>query len=369
MILIGALIGGITNSLAIKMLFRPHEPIFIRGKRLPFTPGLIPKRRDELANQLGKMVVDHLLTPESIRKKIADDRFQAQLLAYVKNELEQMFKSSLSINDLCKIFQIDHVSVLAEKKLEQYIEHTYESYMETHRSLSLKMVIGEETLHKTVHIIGNVTSDLLDKAANYFASEDGKESIQQMVDDFFSTRSGRLSGMIQMFLGNMDLAEKIQPELMKLLKSDGTQRIVLTVLHKEWNKLLEKDLESFENQLGKGQIVDFLQHHVKKIVDIDDIVNKPIAKIVLPYKETISEKLIPQVLTMVSEAVGNQVESWMDKLGLEQIVREQVASFPVERLEEMVLSISRREFKMITYLGALLGGLIGFVQGVLVLLF
>ena len=54
MAFIGALIGGITNHLAIKMLFRPHEAKYIGSWRVPFTPGLIPKRRDELANNLGK---------------------------------------------------------------------------------------------------------------------------------------------------------------------------------------------------------------------------------------------------------------------------------------------------------------------------
>ena len=53
MAVIGAIIGGVTNHLAIKMLFKPHNPIYIKGKRLPFTPGLIPKRREELARQLG----------------------------------------------------------------------------------------------------------------------------------------------------------------------------------------------------------------------------------------------------------------------------------------------------------------------------
>ena len=52
---LGAIIGGFTNHLAIKMLFRPHRPIYIGKFQVPFTPGLIPKRRDELAVQLGKM--------------------------------------------------------------------------------------------------------------------------------------------------------------------------------------------------------------------------------------------------------------------------------------------------------------------------
>lgn len=44
---LGAIIGGFTNHLAIKMLFRPHRPIYIGKFQVPFTPGLIPKRRDE----------------------------------------------------------------------------------------------------------------------------------------------------------------------------------------------------------------------------------------------------------------------------------------------------------------------------------
>ncbi|MEW8976112.1 MAG: DUF445 family protein, partial [Exiguobacterium sp.] len=63
-VIIGALIGAITNHLAIRMLFRPLEPKYIGKFRVPFTPGLIPKRRNELAANLGRTVVKHLLTPE-----------------------------------------------------------------------------------------------------------------------------------------------------------------------------------------------------------------------------------------------------------------------------------------------------------------
>ena len=68
MVAVGAIIGGVTNSLAIKMLFRPYKPIYIKKWRLPFTPGLIPRRRDDLAIQMGRLVVNHLLTPESFKK-------------------------------------------------------------------------------------------------------------------------------------------------------------------------------------------------------------------------------------------------------------------------------------------------------------
>ncbi|WP_254259823.1 DUF445 domain-containing protein [Listeria fleischmannii] len=51
MALIGGFIGAMTNFIAIRMLFRPFEAKYIGKWRVPFTPGLIPKRRDELAKK------------------------------------------------------------------------------------------------------------------------------------------------------------------------------------------------------------------------------------------------------------------------------------------------------------------------------
>ena len=60
------------------------------------------------------------------------------------------------------------------------------------------------------------------------------------------------------------------------------------------------------------------------------------------------------------------MEISLHKLKIDDMVREQVDTFPVAVLEDLVLGISKREFKMITVLGALLGGVIGIVQGLIV---
>ena len=53
---------------------------------------------------------------------------------------------------------------------------------------------------------------------------------------------------------------------------------------------------------------------------------------------------------------------------MEEIVREQIESFSLQRLEALVISIAKKELVMITYLGALLGGVIGLIQGMIVML-
>ncbi|UTW70063.1 DUF445 family protein [Anaerobacillus sp. HL2] len=60
MIVVGALIGGITNSIAIKMLFRPYKALYIGKFRVTLYTRVNSKTEGELAEQLGKLVVNHL---------------------------------------------------------------------------------------------------------------------------------------------------------------------------------------------------------------------------------------------------------------------------------------------------------------------
>ncbi|MDR2178363.1 MAG: DUF445 family protein [Treponema sp.] len=69
--LAGALIGFVTNVLAIKMLFRPLKPCYMFGIRIPFTPGILPRERARLAQSIGAMVERELLTPEILRERLA----------------------------------------------------------------------------------------------------------------------------------------------------------------------------------------------------------------------------------------------------------------------------------------------------------
>jgi uncharacterized membrane protein YheB (UPF0754 family) len=67
----GAFIAYVTNVIAIKMLFRPLKEIRVFGIRLPFTPGLLPRQRNKLAQSIGAMVERELITAEVLRQRIA----------------------------------------------------------------------------------------------------------------------------------------------------------------------------------------------------------------------------------------------------------------------------------------------------------
>jgi uncharacterized membrane protein YheB (UPF0754 family) len=74
--LVGALIGFVTNVLAIRMLFRPLRPYYLFGLRIPFTPGILPRERARLAESIGAMVERELLTPDILRERLAGEELR-----------------------------------------------------------------------------------------------------------------------------------------------------------------------------------------------------------------------------------------------------------------------------------------------------
>ncbi len=81
--ILGAIIGYVTNRIAIKMLFRPLTPKRFLGLRVPLTPGVIPRNRFDLARTIGRMVSEQLLSPQAIREQLDTPEFRASLKRWV----------------------------------------------------------------------------------------------------------------------------------------------------------------------------------------------------------------------------------------------------------------------------------------------
>ncbi|WP_457638662.1 DUF445 domain-containing protein [Persephonella sp.] len=96
--LIGAFIGYITNYLAVKMLFRPFEEKRVFGFRIPFTPGLIPKRRKDIALSIAETVEEHLLNEKKLRQLFEESGYKKKLKNRIEIILDQMIEEVL--NDL-----------------------------------------------------------------------------------------------------------------------------------------------------------------------------------------------------------------------------------------------------------------------------
>lgn len=118
---VGALIGWLTNIIAIKLLFRPREPIL-------GIQGALPKHRTHFAEACGATIKGHILDTEFIAKTINKENIQQvilSLMAKIKDPTIEMiahgFAGQLAgtvekylkkyIKDVLKIIEFDKITV------------------------------------------------------------------------------------------------------------------------------------------------------------------------------------------------------------------------------------------------------------------
>jgi uncharacterized membrane protein YheB (UPF0754 family) len=90
--IVSALIGWFTNWIAIKMLFHPREPKRVLG--LTFH-GIFPKRQQQFAEKLGKLVSQELLSFQDIASKITDQNNIDKLIPLVDEHIDQFLRVKL----------------------------------------------------------------------------------------------------------------------------------------------------------------------------------------------------------------------------------------------------------------------------------
>ncbi|NGP43893.1 DUF445 domain-containing protein [Bacillaceae bacterium SIJ1] len=370
MMIIGALVGGVTNFLAIKMLFRPYYPVYLGSWKIPFTPGLIPKRREEMARSFGRMVATHLITPQQFTELLNQHELRAKIEEKGASFISAVCQSERSPEEIAK--QWGEVSLVSSVPpfMEQHLETRMTEWWELIQNKTLEDALPAEVVRHVDEEIPKVADLLLHEGVRWLEGDEGRREIGKAVDDFFASRNQWL-GMMQMFIGQDRIEDKIQHELVRFLRREQSRPMVEKILHKKWREIKTQQICELVRWLPASkmpQVADIARFAVKRLA-IEKTLQTPLYKLIDAEMEAKLQQLWVQACPRFINQAGVYVERIFNTLRLDEIVEKQVASFPVERLEELVLSISKREFSMITYLGAFLGGLIGLLQAGIVLLF
>ncbi len=368
MIVIGAVIGATTNHLAIKMLFRPYKPYYLFGKKLPFTPGLIPKRRDEVAKQVGVMVMEHLLTPEGIQKRFESSEARQEILHTVHRYIDKGAEMEMSVVSLLERYGMSQADIKADEWVHQWSDKKLHSLLEKYDQQTLFELLPQEVENKLSSKIPDVAEYILNRGIHYFESEEGKARLSNMIDDFLKER-GMLGSMVQMFLGNSSLIDRVHPEIIKFLRNAETKKFLSDLLVQEWDKIKQFSLHELDEKWNVKELVFSAKRQLLSHFSTKLILDRSVGTYVSAVADDLKIHFAPVLVDKGMKAASNALEGLLAKLQFEEVIREQIELFPLQKMEELVISISNKELKMITFLGGFLGGLIGAIQAIFVTLF
>ncbi|MHC5408463.1 DUF445 domain-containing protein [Listeria seeligeri] len=364
MAVIGGFIGAMTNYIAIRMLFRPYNAIYLFKKRLPFTPGLIPKRRDELAEHIGKVVVSHLLTEDAIRARLLDSTLQKEVTETISHMFHEKMTLETTPNELLETIGYKNAEVRSvdwlRSKLEKELNHFFDKNQSKRVSDLIPSTLEAELREKLPHVTERITT----KMAGFIASEDGKIQIKQMLQNFFAEH-GKMGSMARMFINTDTFSEKIQQEGLKVLSQDDTKSLLNGLLTTEWQNFEAKELQELLPGESQPQLTKQLTAEILQAIPYEKLFNQPVQVMLRNYETVITEKIIPFTVERLLDFVAKHSSEMVERLNLANLVETQIATFSLPEIEKLVIEISGRELKMITYLGGVLGGFIGIVQGIL----
>ncbi len=136
---VGGLIGWLTNWLAIRMLFRPRRQVNIAGLKVQ---GLLPKRRNDLARNIGEVVERELISHEDIRRHLNDPEF----LDSVRQKCDR------------------HVELLIKEKVYSIVPSALSSVVPAEAfAKKAKAVVVEEIVRMLPGLVEGFTKDLENK--------------------------------------------------------------------------------------------------------------------------------------------------------------------------------------------------------------
>lgn len=366
MAIIGAIIGSATNFLAIKMIFRPYNAFYLGKWKLPFTPGLIPKRRGELARQIGVTVQDYLLTPDVIKNKLFSQEIRFGILQFAQSKSELIFLNNKTLKDWLELAGINGVPAKIEGQVDDFIEKQFVSFKHTLSTKLIEEVLPEEITKTIDQKVPELVTTIIQRGEDYILSSKGEITIKNLLDDFLSSK-GTIGGLFQMFFSDSSsIVSKIQHELVRLLRSSETKNSLVNIMNDEWGKIKKQPFMNYLNEIQLEPILINIQSYAKRELAIEERFNKSINYYFPNGNDWVKYDLMPKIIDKALELAESKLEDVLKKLDIKEVVREQVDSFPIEKLEEIVIGIANRELMMITLLGGFLGGLIGIVQGLIV---
>ena len=293
----GTLAGGITNTIAVWMLFNPKQ------KRFGFQ-GAIPKNQARLARSLGKTVGERLVTPGDLQEELS------------RPELRGAFEHKL-------VEVIDEIIVSREPLIDK-VPPQVVSAMEGAMGSYLPVAMG-----KLGSFLGQPTTRVKLRSALHGL-------FNRFVEDLkFHER----------VLAKLMMSERKMEAALDAIETDGVEQLVVLldepVIREEITKTIHDAL------------LAYLQKPISEII-------ADVARTAQSDPEA-ARKLAHSTAPLIWDWIHAQLPSLVQRLDVQSMVERKVLAFSVERVEELLRTVIDKELKLIIVSGYVLGSLVGAV--------
>ena len=300
-----------------------------------FTPETVSIVKERIDAQLGP-IVQHLA-------EIATNvRTRQQIGALIKREVDDYYRQ---LNFLKKIFisreRIHHeVDDLVNKTLPRRVEEFLrgEAFAQEAESF-LNSTIDNVLARPLNELVGSVSADKLELI---------KDQISGRLLDI--ARGAELSKLVSAY--STDALARVRPHTLRALlehaSPDSAARLKGFLSRALLGVLAREDTARTVNNILTAQI--------------ERLLIAPIGRIGDHLPEQSVERASRALVARITDAAREKLPQAIAEFDIGRIVREKVSSYPVRKLEELVLSVAQQHLRKIELFGAIIGLFLGLAQ-------
>ena len=389
--ILGGLIGYYTNDIAIKMLFRPYKAVYVLGKKVPFTPGLIPSNQERLGQNIANAIMKSLLTPEEMqnlaRRLLQPERIQGGIFWLLRLVVDQVKgdKNPRSTKILAGVLRdllgeslprLLKVLARQETFLETQINQIFdkvllEFQLSEEQSVRLadwllEIVLPPDRLRQVIiDFLTDRTIQTIDESfrektsgtywvvANLFGLKNTLTRLRTFCLDEKEATNKRLQELIK----DLKMRDRIKELLQNLSLQNlpvGTVRQLRKTIRDSVREYLQNSGSDLLKELTESadweRISVVLLNRLSSSAVVNtslEVVARDLALILEKYLEKDLEIIVAQAIPILS---------------IDQVIVERVKATSPAELEDAIEGIVRNELQAIVTLGGVLGFVVGLLQ-------
>lgn len=387
--IIGGFHGWLATYMVVKMLFRPHKAYYfpITGKRIPFTPGIFPSRKKDLARNIGRTVTESLLTPADIKLKIEAFLTEERLYNIVSTTLDTIIEDFKYTDNIQKIanflssnipdFINSSVNILINKlkdkdnqmitKLSEYIINDILLNLKINETLASKIV---DYAMNNIISPSNIRNSLHDVLTPERAS-----NMQILIR---TKTTGALKFILSLIniegiFNNLKQYLSNEPEKSEILIKDIIEQLkirddlIRRLTELDFKKLSFETISSLKENINNG-IRSYINNNSDKLKNSLNNINESLSEIIhyqiVNFNSSdIKEETLINIKKEIAKFLHNYLKSDLAKIvnkGIsalkpKEMIQEKIEAYSSQDVENLILGIMKKELKNLEILGLIIG--------------
>ena len=275
---VGAVIGYITNDIAIRMLFRPHQAKYIMGIHVPFTPGIIPKEKARIAGAIGKAVSENLMNREVLEKSLLSD----DMLEKIGNAIDEFVSTQSSNDETIEQFALHYLSsedinAMRNDVTGGIVKLVTAKLQNSDLGCSIAHMAIEHVMEKTRNsVVGLFGADRfvaglaqpIEKLLAKHINEILQNNSQQMIQDLVNNETDELMGMTmsQLTTGRDEQVTQIKRGVLNAYRTIITEPLPRILQDIDISAIIEQRINEMDMNEAEAIIMDVMKKELRAIV-------------------------------------------------------------------------------------------------------